>query len=1020
MTLSDLSIRRPVFAWMLMFGLIFFGLICFFRMGVSQMPDVDFPMVNVAVTLDGAAPQVMETDVVDPIEDAMMSVQGIRNVTSTSRQGVANITVEFDLDRNIDLAMQDVQTKISQAQKLLPKTMDPPVVTKTNPEDQPIIWLTLSADQMPLHELMRYTRDVIKDQFSTVGGVGDIFLGGYVDPNLRVWISAKKLAQYQLTVSDVISAVQNEHNEQPAGRIETAEKELNVRLLGEATDPVSFGKILINQRGGLPNYAPLTISHVGHVEEGLNDIRRLSRFNGRAAVGIGVRKQRGANAVGVAQAVKKRMLQVRSILPQGVNLDVNFDSTTFIEDSIGELNFTLLLSALLTALVCYLFLGSWASTFNVLMAIPTSVIGAFIGLYFMGFTLNTFTLLGLSLAIGIVVDDAIMVLENIVRHAEKGADRVTAARVGAREITFAALAASIAIVAIFLPVAFMKGIIGKFFYQFGVTMTIAVMLSLLEALTLTPMRCAQFLSVKNEGFIAVSMDKIMHRLANIYQKQLQSVLSHRWKVIGLSALVFASSLLLLKPLRKELTPPQDQSVFLVRLLAPVGSSLLNTDSKFKVAENYLSHREDVLRYYTAVGGFGGGEVNSGIMFVTLKPPKQRKLRQEEVMSEIRRDLSKLLPTLKVGAQDLSMRGFTASRGFPIEFTVQGPDWEKLADHATMIMKKMESSGLVTDIDTDYRVGMPEVQIVPDRAKAAARGVSVAAIGQVVNALIGGVVVGQYPKGGHRYDIRVRLEDVERNQPSDVKKLLVRNNRGELIPLSELVRIEEKPTLQLIARRNKERAVSIFANLKAGASQERALSYIQSVAKEVLPPGYHVVMTGSAETFQESGQSLLFALLVGWVVSYMILASQFNSFIHPVTVLLAMPFSITGALIMLFLSGQSINMFSFIGLILLMGIVKKNSILLVDFTNQARESGEPNVLKALVGACPLRLRPILMTSVATVAGAIPPALAIGPGAETRVPMAMAVIGGVIFSTVLTLYVVPCAYSLFSRIERKSAS
>jgi hydrophobe/amphiphile efflux-1 (HAE1) family protein len=1028
MNLPEIAVRRPVFAWMLMTGLIVFGLISGNRMGISQLPDVDFPVVSIAVTYEGAAPEIVETNVVDVLEDAVMSVEGVRSVSSSINYGRASISVEFQLNRDIGQALQDVQNKVSAAQRLLPKDMDPPVVSKTNPEDQPIVWLTLSSDRHTPAQIMRYVKDVLKDKFSAVSGVGEIVLGGYIDPNLRVWVSSRKLTRYELAVTDVISAIQNEHSELPAGQISGERREYDVRTLGEARTPEEFGQIALNLRGGQPVYTRIRLSQVATVEDGLADIRRISRANGKPAIGLGIRKQRGSNAVAVADAVKAKMLEVRKQLPEGMTLAVNFDTTKFIKDSVHEFYYTLVLSALVTALVCWLFLGSWTATLNVILAIPTSIIGTFIALYFFGFTLNTFTLLGLSLAIGIVVDDAIMVLENIVRHRELGENRVEAALKGTRQIQFAALAATLAVIAIFLPVAFMRGVIGRFFFQFGLTMTIAVLLSLLEALTLTPMRSSQFVQPgSRESRIGRMADATFRGVAALYRRLLEVVLRHPWKVILGSLAFFALSLTAVKPLNKELMPAQDQGTFLVRLQTPVDSSIEYTNSKFLAAEAFFKDRPEVDRYFSAVGGFGaGGIANSGILFISMKPKGQRGIdpqlghepSQQELMDLSRKTLNKI-KDVKVQIQDLSLRGFTAARGFPVEFSVQGPDWDKLAGYANTIVDKLNATGLVTDADTDYLEGKPEIEVIPDRDKAGQRGVSVNAIALTVNATVGGVVVGQYSAGGHRYDIRVKIQQEEMSRGEQIKHLYVRNNRGELIPLADVVQIRVRPSLAQINRYDRERAIKIFANVKTGKSQQDALAAASRIAGEVLPSGYHTLFVGGSQSFKESFQDLGFALILGLVVSYMVLASQFNSFVHPVTVLMALPFSVSGAFLTLLGFHQSLNMYSFIGLILLMGIVKKNSILLVDFTNQVRARGETSVRKALIEACPVRLRPILMTSFATVAAALPLALALGPGAETRVPMALAVIGGVLVSTLLTLFVVPCVYEVLSRFERRPA-
>ena len=1021
MTLSDLSIKNPVFAWMLMLGLIVFGWIGFSNMGISQMPDVDYPVVNVRISLPGAAPEVMETQVTDLLEGAVMGIQGIKDISSNSKRGSANITIEFELGRDIDVAMQEVQSKISQIQRDLPRDIDPPSITKTNPEDQPILRVALSGDR-PLKELMSFTNDYLKDKFTTISGVGDVDMGGYIDPNLRIWLNVDELNAKQLTVGDVITTVQNQHAETPAGYIDTGKKELNVRVLGEAATPDEFSRLIITGRGGSAIWKTFRIKDVAEVEDGLADIRRVSHTNGRLSVGLGIIKQRGSNAVATARAVRERVAELQKTLPAGMRLQVVNDSTRFIEESTRELNFTLILSAIFTGMVCWAFLGSWSSTINVLLSIPTSIIGAFLILYFMGFTLNTFTLLGLSLAIGIVVDDAIMVLENIVRYNELGYGRVRSAIVGAREITFPAMAASLAILAIFVPVIFMKGIIGKFFFQFGVTMSAAVLLSLLEALTLSPMRCSQFVDAERGGAFGKWMDGLFRKTAVRYRGILERLLRHRWKTLGASVLVFAASLLIAFRLQREFTPSQDQSQFMVRLQTPIGSSFEFTTETVAKAEKWAGEQPNIVSYF---GMVGGGDVNSAMMFINMKPkgervplsPGSRKPSQQEFMQYTRKAMKGIREFDRVSIQDPSQSGFSAKRGYPVELSLRGPDWDRLGEFSRTLMARMIDSGKMVDVDTDYQTGMPEIQVIPDRDKAAARGVNMSVIGDSINAMIGGLRVGKFTKGGKRYDIRVRLVDKDRRSASDIGKIWVRNNRGELIRLSEIVKVTERPSLMSISRRNRERAIGLFANPAPGWSQAQALEEVQKQAKQILPDGYRIVLSGSSQTFQESFGGLIMALIFGIFVAYMVLASQFNSFLHPIIVLLALPFSVTGAFLALYFGGQTLNVYSMIGMILLMGIVKKNSILLVDFTNHRRREGGMEVTEALLEACPIRLRPILMTSFATIAAAIPPALGIGPGAETRIPMALVVIGGVLFSTFLTLLVVPCAYSLLSPLESR---
>jgi hydrophobe/amphiphile efflux-1 (HAE1) family protein len=1020
MTLADISIRNHVFAWILMFALIGFGILCFtgvgtvFKgLGVSQNPDVDFPVVNISLTWEGASPEIMETDVVDLVEDNISSVEGVKQITSSSRLGSANVTVEFELERDIDVALQDIQSKLSQLQHHLPVGMDPPTVGKSNPEDEPIMRIAVGGSRPPTF-VADYVRNVIRPQLQTIPGVGEIQVQGFRDRNVRVWYDAVRLEAQGLTVQDVNSAIQREHLEVPAGRIEGVTREMNVRAEGEAIDIEGFRNLVVTYRSG----APVRLRDVSVVEDGLEDRRRLSSTLGEPAVGFGITKLRGANAVQVGRDVRARLAELEKQLPEGLFLAVNFDTTVFVEKAINEILFTLVLAALLTSLVCWLFLGSWSTTLNVLLAIPTSILGTFIVMYAFGFTLNTYTVLGLTLVVGIVVDDAIMVLENIYRHREHGEGKVKAASVGAREITFAAAAATLAIMAIFLPVAFMKGIIGKFFFQFGVTITVAVLISLLEALTLAPMRLSRMLEVgARSNAIESWVSRTFARLAMGYERLLAPALRHRGLVLAGAAVLFVISLGVVKLLRQEFVPSQDMSRFGIRFQTPVGSSLDTSERILRQIEAFLRTRPEVDIYGGFLGG-GGGEVNSGFVYVTLKdraerpvdPKAGKRLSQQELMDLTRQAIGRL-PGAIIVMQDFSQRGFSTGRGggFPVEFNIRGSDWDTLGRASRVIMEKMRESGLVTDIISDYQVGMPEVQVIPDRNKAADLGISMADIGQTINSAIGGERVGKFKDKGRRFDIRVRLLSTQRQRPEDIGRLLVRAGGGGLVRLADIVRIEQRPTLQIITRRDRERAITLTANVAPGVSQNVAIDRSMEIAQANLPDGYRVVASGTARTFRESFDSLLFAMALGLIVAYMVLASQFNAFTHPFTVLLALPFSVSGALVALYLAGQSMNVYSMLGIILLMGIAKKNSILLVDFTNQARASGMERH-QALLHACPIRLRPILMTSVATIAGALPPALAIGPGAELQRPMALSIVGGMIVSTALTLFVVPAAYSL----------
>lgn len=1001
MNITEVCVRKPVFAWMLMAGTILFGIVALTRIGISQFPDVDFPTISVNVTWEGAAPEVIENDVVEIIEEAVAQVEGIKSIRSTSRQGSANVSIELDLSRDVDVALQDVQTKVAQAARRLPTDIDPPTVSKSNPEDNPIMWVGLSGPfpQQLLSDVARYQ---VKEKLQTLPGVGEIQMGGWLERNVRIWVDASKLDENGLTVGDVAAALRREHVELPAGRLENSGREISVRVMGEAIDLGTFQNIVIRDTPGSEIY----LKDIAVVEDGFEDVRRIMRVNGSPAMGMGIKKQRGANAVAVAQAVRAQMLDIQKTLPDGMELGVNFDSTKFIEESVHEIQLELILSVILTALICWLFLGSINNAINVVLAIPMSLLGTVAVIYFLGFTLNTFTLLGLALAVGIVVDDAIMVLENIVRHAEMGKDRVTAALEGTKEITFSAFSATLAVVAIFIPVVFMEGIIGKFFLQFGVTLCVAIVLSYIEAVTLAPARCSQILDVsrENRNRLGIWVDTLFNSFESIYAKQLKVALKRPGTILAGAAVVFIGAVFIMRGLPSEFVPSQDQSRLMVRLQTAVGSSINETNELFKQVEARLEKYPEIMRSLAIVGGFGGG-TSGGVVFVTLAPPSEREFKQSEFAGILRKDLNSI-PGVRAVVQDLSQQGFTAQRGFPVEFAILGPDWETLEKLSGEVTAKLEASGLAVDVDSDYRIGVPELRITPDRARCADLGISIEDVATAINSLVGGERVGKYSAGGRRVDVRMRLLADQRRSTEDISRLKVRSRNGELIPLSALISYEELPALQAISRKDRERAITVYANVAPGHSQQEAISYVETLTDD-MPTGYRTMLSGSSVAFKESFGGLFFALAMGIMIAYMVLASQFNSYSHPVTILTILPLSVVGAVAALLIAGKSLNIFSMIGLLLLMGIVKKNSIILVDYANQRRTpGGTPG--DAMMIAGPIRLRPILMTSVATIMAAIPPAMGIGPGTEIRSPMAISVIGGVFVSTALSLLVVPAFY------------
>ncbi len=1021
MNLIKLSLDRTVFAWILMAALITFGGFALTRLGVSQLPDVDFPVVTASVTYEGAAPEVIEAELIDEMEATLLSIEGIQEMRSSVVQGSGSVRLTFDIERNVDVVLQEVQTALSQIR--FPLGVDPPVVRKRNPEEDPIMYLSLSAKGKDLREILNYADLVLLDQFRFLENIGEVDIGGFSERNLRVWPDLKKLKEADLTISDILQAIRTEHVEAAAGQYVEGERELRVRWLGEAYDVETFKNLRILKRGGATiQDAVYRIRDVAYVEDGLSDIRRLARVGGDPAISFSIRKQRGANEVELAERVIAKVEELKETLPEGYELLARVNFTKSTEAVVATTVEKLIVAAVVTILICFLFLGSWQAALNILFSIPTSIVGSFLIIYFFGFTLNLFTLLALTLAISIVVDDAIMLLENIVRHYRMGKTPYTAALDGAMEILPAAIAATAAVVAVFAPVIFMTGVTGKFFFQFGVTMSAAVLLSLLEAVTITPMRAATFMQTSPKiSKLEHKLDEFFEGLANRYRSLLNWTLKYSGLVLTISTLLFLASLLLIRQVRQEFIPPQDQNIILLSGQLPPGASLERTSNVAREVERVLSSIPEITSFLMSVGGGGGGSnVNQMFVPINLVSREERAITHHEVMDKIREGL-KDLKDLRVSLRDTSSRGLTTGRQFPISVNLMGPDLNVLDEKSQELMKKLTDEGLAQDMDTDFRKGIPELQLEPIRNELAMRGVSVSAVAETLNAALAGLRVSRYTADGRRYDIRVKIPENQIQSREDIKKIQVRNQFGNMVGIGDLVKIEETETIQSIIRINRQRAIGVFGQLTSGQSQAKVLSRVQEIGREILPEGYTLSFEGASAGLGESFKSLTTALLVGILVAYMVLAVQFNSFIHPISVLMALPFSVTGALLALWGTGVSLNLFSFIGLIVLMGIAKKNSILLVEYTNQYRHREKnASIQEALLSACPIRLRPILMTSIATIFAALPLVFGNSLGQETRTPMGLTIVGGILLSTILTLFVVPSLYQFLSRFESKGSN
>ncbi len=1016
MDLIAISIRRPVFAWILMSAMIIFGAILANRLGVSQLPDVDFPILTVSVTYEGAAPEVVEAELIEEIEEKLLSIEGIQQMRSSVRQGGGSVSLDFDINRDIDVALQEVSAALSSLR--LPDGVDPPIIRKQNPEEQPIMFVSVYAKK-PVREVVAFVEDVVLDQFRFLPNMGEVSIGGFSERNLRIWPDLQKLKTYDLTVLDLVDAVTVQHVDTAAGQFSDGKTERRVRWLGEATSPEKMGDIQILRRaGGIIYDAVIRVKDVARVEDGLTDIRRIARVDGNDAISIGIRKMRGANEVAVAESVHKQIEKMKPELQaKGYDIRVNVDFTGPTKAVVHTAYEKLITAGVITIIICFLFLGSIQAAVNILFSIPTSIVGTFAILYFSGFTLNLFTLLALTLGISIVVDDAIMLLENIVRHQRMGKSGAQAAYDGAREILPAATAATLAVIAVFLPVIFMDGITGKFFFQFGVTLSAAVSLSLLEAVTITPMRAAAFMGdKKGPSKLEQKLDHMFEKVNAAYARLLTFTTNWSKTVVILSTIMFVASLLVVQKLRQEFVPSQDQNLLFITGQTKPGSSLQYTLARALEAEKILKEDPDVVGFFVSVGAGGpNSEVNQMTMPTTLKPREERKETHTQIMDRIRKKLS-AVDGARFSIRDLSARGLTSGRQFPLSFNLGGPDLKVLQEKAQEIMSRLDKEGLTQDLDTDFKMGFPELDILPDRLEMSRRSVNIDSVARTLNSTVAGAPFTRFTGNGRRYDVRVKLDDDKVTSIKDISGITVRNQFGNQIPLDKLVEFKEIETFQAINRLNRQRSVGVYGNLTTGQSQQTVLNRAQAIANEILPAGYRFSLEGAAAGLSESFKSLFFAMLMGVVVAYMILATQFNSFVHPIAVLVALPFSLTGAFLILWMFGVSLNLFSMIGIIVLMGIAKKNSILLVEFTNHVREHGERDVKKALIEACPVRLRPILMTSVATVAAAIPLAMGNSIGQETRTPMGLSIIGGTIVSTIFTLFVVPSIYLLLSRFER----
>jgi HAE1 family hydrophobic/amphiphilic exporter-1 len=1012
MSLPELSIHRHVLAYMLSGVLLLFGIISFDRIGVDRHPEIDFPMVSVRTVLPGASPEIIDSSIANIIESSVNSVPGIDHIKSTSAPGASVIVVRFGLEKDIDVAFNEVQAKVNQVLPELPEKADPPVVAKVEFGGMPILWLALSGDRT-LQQLNLYARNIIKKRLETIDGIGEVKIGGERKRTIRVNLDPDRMAAFGIAANDVLGAFATEHVRLQGGFLVGGDQEKLVKLDMEYHDPEELESLIVAYPAG----APIRLRDIATVEDGLADNRQFASFNGQPTVALGIVKVQRSNSVAIVDEVKRRLEEeILPELPAGMNIEIAHNDAELIEDIVTALEEHILLGTLLTALVVWLFLKSVSATLIIAAAIPVSLLGAVAVMYFSGYTFNTMTLMGLLLLIGVVVDDAIVVLENIFRQRERGNENpVSAALIGSRQVVFPVLAATLTLVAIFAPVIFMQGIIGSFFQSFAVVVTVGVVVSLFVSLTLTPALCSRHLKhSQRHGKLYRIIEAPFLVIDRSYRKLIDVSLKYRWLVVLVALAAVLSSGFFFSRIDKGFMPEEDDGRFVIALKTPLGSSIDYTVSKLQQVEAVLAEYPAITGSFATIGGDQAGQVSRANMIVKMARWEDRDISQIQLMNTLRQSLA-LIPGMEIFVTRMPMIG--GNRGDTLQFVLVGPELEKVAELAFDVKAKLDQVPGMGVLDLDLQLDLPQLEMEISRERVRSLGITSRDVALAVNVLSGGFDVARYnddPGDGERYDVRLKAGEGSIRQAPDLSRIYLRAAGGELVRLDNLAKLEQSMGPAVVSRYDLQYAATFFGNPSLGDAS--AISRVEEATRTLLPVGYKVKMTGRSEEFGKTVNYISFAFVTSLILVYMVLASQFNSFIQPLVIMVAQPLAIIGGVAALWLTGHSLNIFSMIGLVLLVGLVAKNSILLVDLTNQLREEGVA-IDEALREACPRRLRPVLMTSCTIILALLPAALGLGAGSDTNGPLAVAVIGGLISSTLLTLVVVPSVYSLVEhRIER----
>ncbi len=1015
MKLAELCIRRPVFATKLVLLFVVLGAMSYVRLGVDLFPNVDFPITSISTTLKGASVEEVETRVTKPIEEAVNEIQGIDELSSETKEGLSRVLVQFKLERDGSEAAQDVRDKVAIVLAQLPEDVDPPVVVKFDFDASPIMRIAVSGNRDP-REITEIARKRIKEDIETLSGVGSVTIIGGQERAVQIYVDTDKLDAYGLSIGDVRRALQAQNIEVPGGRIDQGSRELVLRTMGRMPRVEDFNDLIV----GMLGERPVMLRDIATVVNGSEEPRSFSSLDGRPAVTLEVRKQSGTNSVAVVQRVKERLRELEEVIPPDIHYEVVKDQSRFIVNSINEAKFHLLLGAILVALSTLVFMGDLRSTLIAAVAIPTSIISTFTALWALGFTINNLTLLGLILSVGIVIDDAVVVLENIYRRIEeKGEKPFEAAINGTREIGLAVMATTFSLVVIFLPIAFMSGQTGRFFNEFGITTAVAILFSMLVSFTLTPMLCSRFLVMK-PGHKSAKDRAFYRAIDRSYGWILEWSLRHRWVIVVAAILTVYAAIPLFRAVGKDFLPRDDQSEFEVTVQTPEGYTLQRSAAVFEELAARIRGLRGVEHTLVTIGdttglvAAGEGDVTEGAIYVRMKEFEERDFSQFDVMSDARRILAEY-PDLRTSVQAVNLFAGGGQRLSDFEFDLVGPEIVELEKYANAIMDEMRRIPGFVDIDSSLALRKPEVRVHIDRKKAADLGIRVEDIAATLRTLVGGEPVTKYKEADEQYDVWLRASLPNRDDPQAVYNLAVARPNGELVRLSNLVTLEEARGPAQIDRHSRQRKVTIVANLEGLALGDAVKHVNEIVARLDLPQLYGIRYANRAKSLAETGTNFMIAFVLSVVFMYMILAAQFESFLHPITIMLSLPLSIPFALLSLLLLGETLNVYSVLGLFMLFGIVKKNGILQVDYTNTLRAEGMPRD-EAIITANHVRLRPILMTTVMLVLGMIPIALGSGPGAASRASMANVIIGGQTLCLLLTLLVTPVAYSLFDDLGR----